>query len=322
MANPDLIAVSTPTADPRLARMLDPRSIAVLGASSYTFAEATWTQTLPDWIGSHVRMFAFFGGVPRLIVPDNLKSGVNRASFHDPEINRSYGMMASHYGIGVLPARPRRPKDKAKVENAVLIVERWILVRLRKRVFTSLTELNAAIRELLVDLNNRPFQKLPGSRCSQFEEIDRPAQHVGHPGRERHCQRVVGQAKLARTGTPLGQMHDAGQRFIGVIVKRRMGVGQRIAQHLRQAAPRRQGSADLGMTKAEGMAFGAAAAKIQRRAAGIERLRLWHGGAHQQSAQRMDQAAAVGGLLVLLQQARERTCQSGAILAVNPETGQ
>ncbi|WP_240547117.1 IS21 family transposase [Mesorhizobium tianshanense] len=89
--------------------------VAVLGASSFTYAEATWTQTLPDWIGSHVRMFRFLDGVPRLIVPDNLKSGVSRASFYDPEINRSYGMMASHYGVGVLPARPRRPKDKAKV---------------------------------------------------------------------------------------------------------------------------------------------------------------------------------------------------------------
>ncbi|TWA26389.1 integrase-like protein [Sinorhizobium medicae] len=91
--------------------------LGVLGPSSYTFAEATWTQTLPDRIRSHVRMFAFFGGVPRLIVPDNLKSGVSRASFYDPEINRSYGMMASHYGVGVLPARSRRPKDKVTVEN-------------------------------------------------------------------------------------------------------------------------------------------------------------------------------------------------------------
>jgi transposase len=89
--------------------------IGVLGASSFTFAEATWTQSLPDWIGSHGRMFAFFGGVPRLVVPDNLKSGVNRASFYDPEINRSYGMMASHYGVGVLPARPQRPKDMDEV---------------------------------------------------------------------------------------------------------------------------------------------------------------------------------------------------------------
>ena len=90
--------------------------VAVLGASNYTYAEATWTQTLPDWIGAHVRMFRFLGGVPRLVVPDNLKSGVHKASFYDPEINRSYGMMAAHYGVGVLPARPRKPRDKAKVE--------------------------------------------------------------------------------------------------------------------------------------------------------------------------------------------------------------
>jgi transposase len=87
--------------------------VGVLGASSYTYAEATFTQTLPDWIGAHVRMFRFFGGVPRLLVPDNLKSGVHKASFYDPEINRSYGMMAAHYGVGVLPARPRKPCDKA-----------------------------------------------------------------------------------------------------------------------------------------------------------------------------------------------------------------
>ncbi len=93
--------------------------VAVLGASNFTYAEATWTQALPDWIGAHVRMFRFFGGVPRLIVPDNLRSGVNKASFYDPEINRSYGMMASHYGVGILPARPRKPRDKAKVEAGV-----------------------------------------------------------------------------------------------------------------------------------------------------------------------------------------------------------
>ena len=91
--------------------------VAVLGASNFTYAEATWTQTLPDWIGAHVRMFRFFGGVPRLVVPDNLKSGVHKASFYDPEINRSYGMMAAHYGVGILPARPRKPRDKAKVES-------------------------------------------------------------------------------------------------------------------------------------------------------------------------------------------------------------
>ncbi|EPE93746.1 integrase catalytic subunit (plasmid) [Rhizobium grahamii CCGE 502] len=121
--------------------------VAVLGASSFTYAEATWTQTLPDWIGSHVRMFRFFDGVPRLIVPDNLKSGVNHASFYDPEINRSYGMMASHYGVGVLPARPKKPRDKSKVENGVRFAQTCILGRLRKQTFFSLAEANAAIRQ-------------------------------------------------------------------------------------------------------------------------------------------------------------------------------
>src|SRR6516165_8000944 len=114
--------------------------VGVLGASSYTYAEATWTQALPDWIGGHVRMFRFFGGVPRLIVPDNLKSGVNKASFYDPEINRGYGMMAAHYGVGILPARPRRPRDKAKVEAGVRIAQTYILGRLRHQTFFSLNE--------------------------------------------------------------------------------------------------------------------------------------------------------------------------------------
>ncbi len=149
--------------------------VGVLGASSYTFAEATWTQTLPDWIGSHVRMFAFFGGVPRLVVPDNLKSGVNRASFHDPEINRSYGMMASHYGIGVLPARPRRPKDKAKVENAVRFAQSCILGRLRKQTFFSLAEANAAITDMLARINDHVMRRLGVSRRHLFETVERPA---------------------------------------------------------------------------------------------------------------------------------------------------
>ena len=112
--------------------------VAVLGASNYTYAEATWTQTLPDWIEAHVRMFRFFGGVPRLVVPDNLKSGVHKASFYDPEINRSYGMMAAHYGVGVLPARPRKPRDKAKVEAGVRFAQTYILGRLRHQTFFSL----------------------------------------------------------------------------------------------------------------------------------------------------------------------------------------
>jgi transposase len=120
-------------------------------------------------------MFAFFGGVPRLVVPDNLKSGVNRASFHDPEINRSYGMMASHYGIGVLPARPRRPKDKAKVENAVRFAQSCILGRLRKQTFFSLAEANAAITDMLARINDHVMRRLGVSRRHLFETVERPA---------------------------------------------------------------------------------------------------------------------------------------------------
>jgi len=149
--------------------------VAVLGASNYTYAEATWTQSLPDWIGSHSRAFAFFGGVPKLVVPDNLKAGVKKPSFYEPQINPTYLDLVNHYGTVVIPARVRRPKDKAKVETGVQIVERWILARLRNRQFFSLRQLNQAIAELLADLNNKPFQKLPGSRKSAFESMDRPA---------------------------------------------------------------------------------------------------------------------------------------------------
>jgi len=149
--------------------------VAVLGASNYTYAEATWTQTLPDWIGSHSRAFAFFGGVPEVVVPDNLKSGVKKACYYEPDINPTYLEMANHYGTAVIPARVRKPKDKAKVEVAVQVVERWILARLRNRQFFSLTRLNKAIAELLVDLNDKSFQKLPGYRKQLFNLLDRPA---------------------------------------------------------------------------------------------------------------------------------------------------
>jgi transposase len=149
--------------------------VAVLGASNYTYAEATWTQGLPDWIGSHQRALRFLGGVPELVVPDNLRSGVSKAHRYEPDTNPTYQDMASHYGIAVLPTRVRRPRDKAKVEGGVLVVERWILAALRHRQFFSLRELNAAISELLVKLNNRPFRKLPGCRREHFEQLDRPA---------------------------------------------------------------------------------------------------------------------------------------------------
>jgi transposase len=149
--------------------------VATLGASSYTYAEATWTQALPDWIGSHGRAFAFFGGVPRQVVPDNLKSGVARACLYDPEINRTYAGMAAHYGTAIVPARPRKPRDKAKVEVGVQVVERWVLARLRNRRFFSLAEVNQAIRELLEELNGRVTRHLGASRQRLFDDLDRPA---------------------------------------------------------------------------------------------------------------------------------------------------
>jgi transposase len=149
--------------------------VAALGASNYTYCEATWSQSLPDWIGSHVRTLEHLGGSPAALVPDNLKSGVTKACFYDPDLNHTYRDLATHYSAVVLPARPYRPRDKPKVEGAVLLAQRWILARLRNQRFFSLDELNRSIRELLIRLNTRPFKKLPGCRQSAFEEIDRPA---------------------------------------------------------------------------------------------------------------------------------------------------
>ena len=150
--------------------------VAVLGASSFTYAEATWTQSLADWIGAHARAFEAIGGVTRLLVPDNTKTAIIKACLYEPQVNRTYTEMAAHYGTGVLPARPRRPRDKAKVEVGVLIMERWILGRLRNRRFHSLGELNEAIRGLLVRLNDeRPIRRLGVTRRQLLEELDRPA---------------------------------------------------------------------------------------------------------------------------------------------------
>jgi transposase len=146
--------------------------VAVWGASNYTYVEATLSQQLPDWIGSHTRAFSYFGCVPKIVVPDCLKSAVTGACRYEPELNPTYAEMAEHYAICVLPARPARPRDKAKVETGVLIAKRWILAALRHRTFYSLAELNGAIRELLERLNSRPLRKLKQSRRDLFELFD------------------------------------------------------------------------------------------------------------------------------------------------------
>src|SRR4051794_24667545 len=148
--------------------------VAVLGASNYTYAEATWTQSLWDWTGSHVRVLEFLGGTPRQIVPDNLRTGVLRANWYEPGINPTYRDLAAHYRTAILPTRVRRPRDKAKVEAGVLVVERWILARLRHQRFFSLAELNAAIAALVEELNARPMRKLGVSRRQLFEQLDQP----------------------------------------------------------------------------------------------------------------------------------------------------
>lgn len=149
--------------------------VAVMGATSYSYVEATYTQGLEDWIMSHVRCFEFLGGVPAIIVPDNLKSAVTKASRYEPDLNPSYQQLARYYRTTVIPARPYKPKDKAKAEVGVQVVERWILARLRHETFYSLAQLNTRIQSLLSDLNHRPLKQYAGSRASRFQSIDAPA---------------------------------------------------------------------------------------------------------------------------------------------------
>jgi len=232
--------------------------VAVLGASNYTFAEATWTQQLPDWIGSHVRTFEFMGGVTEIVVPDNLKSGVKHPSYYDPELNPTYRDLAAHYGITVLPARSRKPRDKAKVENGVLVVERWILARLRNQRFFSLAEANRAISALLADLNQRPFKKLPGCRHSAFVEIDRPALKALPVDRYQYAE-----WKIARVGIDyhveiVEHYYSVPFKFARQQVDVRFTAttveifhrGTRIAAHARSSLKHRHSTIDAHMTPA------------------------------------------------------------------------
>ncbi|MFZ0837844.1 MAG: IS21 family transposase [Xanthobacteraceae bacterium] len=168
----DTVAVfDAATGGQRLAHVF----VAVLGASNYTYAEARWSEGLADWIGLHVNTFTAIGGVPKAVVCDNLKAGVTATCRYEPGINRTYQELAEHYDTAILPTRPRKPRDKAKVEVAVQIVQRFVLARLRNRRFFSLNELNAAIRETVADLNTKIMRKLGVSRNELFADIDRPA---------------------------------------------------------------------------------------------------------------------------------------------------
>jgi transposase len=149
--------------------------VAAMGASNYTYAEACPSEGLADWIRVHINLFAFLGGAPTFVVCDNLKAAVTNPDRHDPGLNRTYAEMASHYGTAILAARPRRPKDKAKVEVAVQVAQRWILARLRNQRFFSLAELNAAIKILVVELNARQMRDFGASRAELFSELDNPS---------------------------------------------------------------------------------------------------------------------------------------------------
>jgi len=221
--------------------------VAVLGSSNYTYAEATWDQGLANWIGSHVRAFEYFGGVPRAIVPDNIKSGVSKACRYEPDINPTYHDMAVHYKTVIIPARVRKPKDKAKVEAGVQVVERWILASLRNRAFFHLSELNESIRELLIKLNQRPFKKLKGSRLSWFETIERDALLPLPASRY-----VFAQWKKARVNIDYhveldGHYYSVPYALVGEKVQLRYTAetveifhrGKRVASHNRQQRPGR-----------------------------------------------------------------------------------
>jgi transposase len=172
----DYAGQTVPVVDPHTGEIRQAQIfVAVLGASNYTYAEAQWSQDLPNWTGAHVRAFAFIGGVPEIVVPDNLKAGVKHPCRYEPDLNPTYQDLAHHYGTAVIPARTRKPKDKAKAEVGVQVVERWILARLRNHTFFSLADLNQAIRELLDELNTRLMKHLGRSRRELFETLDRPA---------------------------------------------------------------------------------------------------------------------------------------------------
>ena len=245
----DTVAVHNPaTGEVQQAQIF----VAVLGASSYTYAEATWTQGLADWIGAHTRVFEFLGGTPEILVPDNLKSGVSRACRYEPDLNRTYEEMASHYGVAVVPARRMKPRDKAKVESGVLVVERWILAALRKRKFFSLGEVNLAIATLLAALNQRPFRKAEGTRQSLFEALDKPALRALPSERYQYGDWVTARVNLDYHVTADGHFYSVPYRLVHEPVEVRLSAstveifhkGVRVASHVRSLLANKATTAD------------------------------------------------------------------------------
>ncbi|MBF0305912.1 MAG: transposase [Alphaproteobacteria bacterium] len=244
---------------------------------NYTYAEATWSQGLADWIGAHVRLFRFLGRVPRLLVPDNLKSGVHRPSFYDPEANPTYGRMAAHYGIGILPARPYKPRDKAKVEAGVRLAQAYILGRLRNVTFFSLAECNQAIAEAVDAINGRIMRRLGVSRRDLFRQIEAPAMR---PPPDRPYE--FAEWKRARVSRDyhvelLGFYYSVPHPLIGQEVEARITAntvevflrGERVAVHVRRHGGARHATQDDHMPSSHRFYAGWSEARFRRDAAAI-----------------------------------------------------
>ena len=251
--------------------------VAVLGASNYTFAEARWSEGLADWIGLHVNALRAIGGVPKAIVCDNLKAGVTATCRYEPGINRTYQELAEHYGTAILPTRPRKPRDKAKVEVAVQIVQRFVLARLRNRRFFSLDELNAAIREVVADLNARIMRKLGASRNELFAQIDKAALKALPPMPYQYAEWKKCRVAPDYHVEIAGHYYSVPSRLIREELEARitdrtieiLHKGIRVASHARSAVPHRHTTIPEHMPSAHRRYAEWTPARIKREAAKI-----------------------------------------------------
>ena len=240
----DYAGPTMPVVDPRTGEIRDAQIfVGALGASHLLYVEATWTQTLPDWIGAHVRMLEYVGGVPALIVPDNLKSAVRQPCYYEPDLHTTYQDFATHYTTAILPARAYHPRDKAKVETAVQIVEREVLAPLRHDVFHSLAELNHALAFARERVNDRPFQKLAGSRRTLFEQTERATLRPLPAARYELAEWKTAKVNIDYHISVEGHLYSVPYRLVGAAVSVRLTAtmlevlqhGTRVAVHARSA---------------------------------------------------------------------------------------
>ncbi len=255
----DYAGMTMPVVDPTSGQQHQAQIfVAALGASHYLYAEATRTQRLPDWIEAHIHLFEHLGGVTEILSPDNLRSGVSRACRYEPDTNPTYLDMARHYGVAVIPRRPRKPRDGAKVESAVQIVEREVLARLRDQTFFSLADLNRAIRKLLEDVNRRHFQKLDYSRLDLFLELDKPALKPLPPSRYEIAEFLFPTVNIDYHIEVLGHYYSVPFDLKGQKIEVRLSArmvealhrGKRVASHPRDARKGRYTTDPIHMPKA------------------------------------------------------------------------